>query len=131
VANFLGVSNLIEVKASGPSGDGVALEMGSGVSVEALQGDVGRRGAVQVVIRPERVRIESAGVSGTNKIPAVVTRTVYLGNGVRVFMDLTTGQQIVALVQSADGGDTPSWTAGARVTCCLPASAMRVLPAAL
>ncbi len=130
VANFLGVSNLIDAKASGPSGDGVALEMGSGVSLEALQGDVARRGAVQVVIRPERVRIESAGASGANKIPAVVTRTVYLGNGMRVFMDLTTGQSIVALVQSGDDGDTPSWTAGTRVTCCLPASALRVLPVA-
>jgi spermidine/putrescine transport system ATP-binding protein len=130
VANFLGVSNLIDAKATGPSGDGVALEMGSGVSVEALHGDVGRRGPVQVVIRPERVRIENTGASGANKIPAVITRTVYLGNGVRVFMDLTTGQSIVALVQSADDGDAPSWTAGARVTCCLPASAMRVLPVA-
>jgi spermidine/putrescine transport system ATP-binding protein len=130
VANFLGVSNLIDAQASGPSGGGVALEIGSGVTVEALHGDVARRGAVQVVIRPERVRVESDGGSGANRVPAVVTRTVYLGNGVRVFMDLVTGQHVVALVQNADGGDVPTWTAGARVTCCLPAAAMRVLPGA-
>jgi spermidine/putrescine transport system ATP-binding protein len=128
VANFLGVSNLIDARASGPSGDGVALEIGSGVAVEALHGDVGRRGAVQVVIRPERVRVEADGSTGANRIRAVVQRTVYMGNGVRVFMDLATGQHIVAVVQNTDDGAMPSWTAGARVTCCLPPAALRVLP---
>jgi spermidine/putrescine transport system ATP-binding protein len=129
VANFLGVSNLIDAQATGPSGAGVALELGSGVSVEALQGDIGSRGAVQVVIRPERVRIESSGAPGANRVPAVVTRTVYLGNGVRVYMDLVTGQHVVALVQNADGEAMPSWSHGANVTCCMPAAALRVLPA--
>jgi spermidine/putrescine transport system ATP-binding protein len=128
VANFLGVSNLIEATATGPSGAGVALELGPGVSVEAQQGDVARRGAAQVVIRPERVRIEPAGTTGTNRVQAVVTRTVYIGNGVRVFMNLGTGQSIVALVPSGEDGAMPSWDSGMQVTCCMPASGMRVLP---
>src|SRR5206468_7999495 len=53
VANFLGVSNLIDAQAKGPSGDGAELDIG-GVSVQALQGDIGRRGPVQVMIRPAR-----------------------------------------------------------------------------
>ncbi len=128
VANFLGASNLVDAKASGPSGDGVALELGPGVVLQALQGDVDRRGQVQAMIRPERVRIERAGESGTNRIAAVVERTVYVGNGVRVHLELATGHSIVALVQNADDGVMPSWSPGTSITCCLPPTALRVLP---
>jgi spermidine/putrescine transport system ATP-binding protein len=128
VANFLGVSNLIDAEAKGPSGDGAELEIGGGVSVQALQGDVGRRGPVQVMIRPERVRIERPGETGTNRIAAVVTRTVYIGNGLRVIVELATGQVITALVQNPDDVSSPSWEAGSKVTCNLPPAALRVLP---
>jgi spermidine/putrescine transport system ATP-binding protein len=130
VANFLGVSNLLDARVSGPSGDGVLLDIGQGVSLEALQGEVSRRGAVQAVIRPERVHIEPAGERGANWLPATVTRTVYIGNGLRVFVELDGGQAIVALVQNADDGDMPAWNPGTKVMCHLPASALRVLPAA-
>jgi spermidine/putrescine transport system ATP-binding protein len=131
VANFLGVSNLIDAKATGASGDGAAVEIGGGVTLEALQGDVAHRGRVQVMIRPERVRIEPTGQDGTNRVRATVTRTVYIGNGVRVFVELASGQAVVALVQNADDdGEMPSWNPGTQVMCCLPAAALRVLPSA-
>src|SRR4029077_4538839 len=57
VADFLGVSNLMEAQATGPSGAGVALQLGTGVTVEADRGDLTSRGEVKVVIRPERVKI--------------------------------------------------------------------------
>lgn len=129
VANFLGVSNLMEAQATGPSGDGVALQLGSGISVEALRGDVATRGPAKVVIRPERVKIEPAGANGSNRVAAVVTRSVYVGNGVRVIMHLVTGQSIVALVQITDEEARPRWDPGMPVTCYLPSTAMRVLPA--
>jgi spermidine/putrescine transport system ATP-binding protein len=128
VADFLGVANLMDVQATGPSGSGVALQLGSGIFVEALGGDVTARGAVKVVVRPERVRIEPPGATGANRVPAVVSRSIYIGNGVRVLMNLMTGQPVVALVQSADSEIAPTWNPGARVTCHLPAGAMRVLP---
>ncbi|HZQ49116.1 MAG TPA: ABC transporter ATP-binding protein [Candidatus Dormibacteraeota bacterium] len=131
VANFLGVSNLFEVEATGAAGDGVALRLGAGVTVEATQGDVARRGPVQVVIRPERVRVEAAGGTGANRVPATVSRTVYIGNGVRVFLELASGQDIVALAQNLDDdGAAQAWKAGDRVTCVLPPNALRVLPGA-
>jgi spermidine/putrescine transport system ATP-binding protein len=127
VAEFLGVSNLMEAKAAGPSGQGVALDLGSDITVEALRGDVSARGPVRVVIRPERVRVEAAGATGTNRIPAMVTRTVYLGNGVRVIMHLATDRTITAVVPITDGDVTPAWEPGSPVTCHLPPGAMRVL----
>jgi len=106
----------------------VTLDLGSGIAVEARGGDVSARGAVKVVIRPERVTIEQAGVTGPNRIPAMVTRSVYLGNGVRVITHLATGRSLTVLVPSM-GNDTPAnWEPGESVTCHLPASAMRVLP---
>jgi spermidine/putrescine transport system ATP-binding protein len=127
VAEFLGVSNLMEAQATGPSGQGVALQLGSGITVEAHRGDVAARGAARVVIRPERVKIEPAGATGTNRIPATVTRSVYLGNGVRVIMHLATGQTIAAVVPITDENAALSWDPGAPVTCHLPPAAMHVL----
>src|ERR1700674_4889015 len=123
VAEFLGVSNLMEAQATGPSGHGVALQLGAGITVEALRGDVAARGAVKVVIRPERVEIEPAGAPGSNRIAAIVTRSVYLGNAVRVIVHLATGQSIVALVANTGEETTPSWNPGTTVICHLPPTA--------
>ncbi len=128
VADFLGVSNLMDVRATGSSGDGAALELGPGITVEARRGDVAARGPAKVVIRPEHVKVEAAGGSGPNRIPAMVTRSIYLGNGVRVFAHLATGQSITALVTETDDRGLMSWEPGTPVTCHLPASAIRVLP---
>jgi len=128
VADFLGVSNLMEADATGPSGSGVALQLGPGVAVEAGRGDVTARGQVKVVIRPERVRIEPAGAGGPNRVPAMVSRSVYLGNGVRVILHLPTGHSVVALVPTTDGDASPDWDPGTPVTVNLPPAALRVLP---
>jgi spermidine/putrescine transport system ATP-binding protein len=128
VADFLGVANLMDATATGPSGTGVALQLGSDVTVEAARGEVSARGAVKVVIRPERVRIEAGGTPCSNCIPAIVTRSIYVGSGVRVIMTLATGQPIVALVQGADLEAASGWEPGTRVSCRLPPAALRVLP---
>jgi spermidine/putrescine transport system ATP-binding protein len=128
VADFLGVSNLMDAQASGPSGEGVALQLGSGIVVEALSGDVAARGAVKVVIRPERVKIGPVGAAGTNHVPAMVSRSVYLGNGVRVIMHLATGQLVTALVPNTEENVLLGWDPGTPVTCYLAPTALRVLP---
>jgi len=74
------------------------------------------------------VGIEPAGVTGPNRIPAMVTRSIYLGNGLRVIAHLVTGDSLTVLVPST-GNDAPDdWEPGASITCHLPASAIRVLP---
>jgi spermidine/putrescine transport system ATP-binding protein len=57
-----------------------------------------------------------------------VTRSVYLGNAVRVIVHLATGQSIVALVANTGEDTTRSWNPGTTVICHLPPTAMRVLP---
>ena len=128
VAEFLGVSNLMEAQAIGPSGQGVGLRLGEDIMVEAVRGDIAARGAVKVVIRPERVKIEPADASGSNRIAAIVERSVYLGNAVRVIMRLATGESIVALVANTGEDTALSWNPGTAVMCHLPPTAMLVLP---
>ena len=128
VADFLGVSNLMDALATPSPGGGVALELGAGIVVEGSGGDVTARGTVKVVVRPERVKLEQAGTTGPNRIPAMVTRSIYLGNGVRVIAHLATGQSITVLVPSTSDETPASWEPGVPVTCYLPASAIRVLP---
>ena len=128
VADFLGVSNVLDARVTGSAGGAAVLELGSGIVMEARAGDISARGPVKVVIRPERVRIEPAGGTGPNRVPALVTRSVYLGNGVRVIAHLATGQSISVLVPSTSDDVPVSWEPGASVTCHLPAAAIRVLP---
>ena len=128
VADFLGVSNLMDAQAIGPADGAAMLDLGSGVVIEARGGDVSARGRVKLVIRPERVRIDEAGVTGPNRIPAMVTRSVYLGNGVRVIAHLAMGQPLTVLVPRTSDDAPTGWEPGAPVTCELPAAAIRVLP---
>jgi spermidine/putrescine transport system ATP-binding protein len=130
VADFLGVSNLMDARATGAAGGGVALDLGGGLVVEARGGDISARGAVKLVIRPERVRIEQAGLTGPGRIPAMVTRSIYLGNGVRVIAHLATGHPITALVPRTSDDAPVSWDPGMPITVQLPAPAIRVLPLA-
>ena len=132
VADFLGVSNLMDATAEGADGGAAAaVTLADGVVLEARRGDVHMRGPAKVVIRPERIRIEAAGGTGPNRVAGMVLRTVYLGASRQVFVQLATGHSVTVLVQNSGdepGADTtvdlPSGSPG---TCCLPATALRVL----
>ena len=127
VADFLGVSNLMDATANGPSGDAAQVRLANGFSVEVRRGDISRRGEVKVVIRPERVLLEPAGATGPNRIPGMVTNVVYLGSGIQLAVHLASGQTVTALVPNNDDDTASAWSSGLAVTCYLPATALRVL----
>ena len=127
VADFLGVSNLMDATANGPSGDVTQVRLANGFSVEVRRGDISRRGGVKVVIRPERVLLEPAGATGPNRIPGMVTNVVYLGSGIQLAVHLASGQTVTALVPNNDDDTASAWSSGLAVTCHLPANALRVL----
>jgi spermidine/putrescine transport system ATP-binding protein len=127
VADFLGVSNLMDASAVGPSGDGTEVRLANGISVEVRRGDIARRGAVKVVIRPERIIVEAADVTGPNRIPGMVTNVVYLGSGIQLAVHLASGDTVTALVPNSDDSTASAWSPGLAVTCQLPANALRVL----
>jgi ABC-type Fe3+/spermidine/putrescine transport system ATPase subunit len=128
VADFLGVSNLMEVDivSRGP-GSCCSVKLGESV----LQVDHGGDSAPDrshAVIRPERVRVEEFGTDGPNRIPAMVERLVYLGSSTQVFLRLAPGTELQALLQNdGDQGQLAQLSQGTPVHAYLASDAMRVL----
>jgi spermidine/putrescine transport system ATP-binding protein len=120
VADFLGVSNLMA--ASGEGGGKVRL---GDFQFTATHGDLGARGPVRVVIRPERVVLEDHGPPGGNRIPGMVERVLYVGSVIQVLVHLAHGETLQAWMQNR-GGDPP-WQQGTAVSVHLPPDAIRVL----
>src|SRR6516164_2219062 len=125
VADFLGVSNLMEVDVveRGP-GQRCHIRVGEAALV-AERGEVDGLGRAHAVIRPERVRIEAYGSPGDNRVPAMVERLVFLGAATQVMLRLGAGMPLQALVQN-DGEDT-GLAQGSPVHVFLPPDGLRVL----
>ena len=126
VADFLGVSNLMEVDVveRGP-GRHCCVKVGES-SLDVERGDVDTLGTANAVIRPERVRIEQHGTPGPNRVPAMVERLVFLGAATQVMLRLAAGAQLQALVQN-DGGHPEHLAQGTPVHVYLAPDALRVL----
>jgi len=127
VADFLGVSNLMEATAAGETSGSCSVSIGE-FRFTAGQGDADTRGQAKVTIRPERVDLEAQGTSGENRVPGMVERVVYVGSVLQVFVNLAPGERIQAWMQN-EGGALP-FESGAPVTVHFPVEALRVLPEA-
>jgi spermidine/putrescine transport system ATP-binding protein len=125
VADFLGVSNLMDASAAGVGDGGCRVRLGE-FDLVAGQGKSDTVGACKVTIRPERVVVEARGVAGDNRLPAMVERVVYVGTTLQVILRLASGQQIQAWTPN-DGGVDP-YRSGDAVTSHFPKAALRVLP---
>jgi spermidine/putrescine transport system ATP-binding protein len=125
VADFLGVSNLMEVEVAGP-GPGSACQLRLGEArLTAERGATGCTGPAHVAIRPERVRIEPHGTDGPNRVPGMVERLVFLGAATQVMLRLGPGVPLQALIQN--DGDHPPLAQGTPVHVYLAPDALRVL----
>jgi spermidine/putrescine transport system ATP-binding protein len=125
VADFLGVSNLMEVDVV-ERGPGARCRVQLGDSVLRVEhvgdGSVGRSHAV---IRPERVRVEEFGSAGPNRVPAMVERLVYLGSATQVILRLAAGAELQVLLQN--DGSSQRLAQGTPVHAFLAPDALRVL----
>jgi len=125
VADFLGVSNLMDARCEGGTPDGRARVRLGDFELAAAKGDVDARGDVKITIRPERVRLEEQGSTGENRIPGMVERVVYVGSTLQVIVHLAPGQTLQVWIQNT-GGRVP-FEQGTPVSVHLPADALRVL----
>src|SRR5215475_6708339 len=133
VADFLGVSNLMDATVTGPSGPGAQVTLSDAFSVEVHRGDVGFRGPAKVVIRPERIGVEPGslpGPPGANRIPGLVTNVVYLGSSLQLAIQLASGHAVTALVPNNGDDGASAWSAGTSVTCHLAPTGLRILAGA-
>ncbi len=125
VADFLGVSNLMDAEAAGSLAGGGCRVALDGFELRAGCGDTAARGPVRVVIRPERVRLEPHTAEGENRLPGMVERVVYLGSSVQLIVRLATGDSLQVLVPN-DGAPL-AYERGVPVRAHLPADGLRVL----
>jgi spermidine/putrescine transport system ATP-binding protein len=126
VADFLGVSNLMDADADGSTEGGCRVRLGD-FTLVAGQGETDTRGKAKVTIRPERVALVASGEDGANRIPGMVERVVYVGSVLHVFVTLAPGERIQAWIPN-DGDGSP-FAQGTAVNAYLPPEALRVLAA--
>ncbi|MEA2556927.1 MAG: spermidine/putrescine transport system ATP-binding protein [Actinomycetota bacterium] len=126
VADFLGVSNLMDAVAKGGTQGGCSVQVGD-FQLVAGQGDSQATGPAKMTIRPERVHLEAQGISGENRIPGMVERVVYVGSILQVLVHLPSGQTLQAWVQNQ--GEGFEFAQGTPVTVEFPREALRVLAA--
>ena len=125
VADFLGVSNLMEAALQSTQGSaGATVRIGE-FEMQAALGVIEDGRPVKVAIRPERVQLEGYGTAGPNMIPGMVERLVFLGSSTQVIVHLASGDRISALLQN--DGSPVIYHQGTAVTVHLPADALRVL----
>jgi putative spermidine/putrescine transport system ATP-binding protein len=126
VADFLGVSNLMDAHADGPDAGGACRITLGAFHLAAERGSTDCVGPVKVAVRPERITIEPYDATGPNRVPAMVERLVFLGSSTQVIMRLAHGEPVQALVQNQGG--PPAYQQGTAVQVHLPADGLRVLP---
>jgi spermidine/putrescine transport system ATP-binding protein len=125
VADFLGVSNLMDAVAYGAGADGCTVKLGE-FELVAGEGEPDAQGEVRLSIRPERVNLDDAGTSGENRIPGMVERIVYVGSTMQVIVNIAPGDKLQALVPNE--GQVLPFEQGTAVSVHLPREALRVLP---
>jgi len=126
VADFLGVANLLDVECDPGSGLMRTVRFGE-FALEARAPSGHDAGPGRVVIRPECVEVTEAGLTGRNRLPGMVDRTVFLGSTTQVMVRLPQGGVVQSLVTNTAGNET--FTTGQPVTVCLPSESLRVLAA--
>jgi spermidine/putrescine transport system ATP-binding protein len=124
VADFLGVSNLMDAQAHGATNGGCRVQLGE-FEMIAGEGETATSGPCMITIRPERVDVDDQGMSGENRLPAMVERVVYVGSILQIFLHLPSGQTIQAWMPN--DGDHEPHRSGDAVTAHFPREALRVL----
>ena len=125
VADFLGVSNLMEVEGV-ERGPGRQCRIRLGESALAVErGEVDGLGPAHALIRPERVMIAPFGEAGPNRVPAMVERLVFLGAATQIMLRLAPGPLLQAVVHN-DGSEA-ALSQGTPVQVYLAPGALRVL----
>src|SRR5262249_38173999 len=119
VADFLGISNLMDAEAVGPADDTCTVRIGE-FALRAGCGETGARGPVKIVARPGRVRLLAHGADAENCLPGMVERTVYIGSSLQVIARLATGASVQASVINT-GDAASSFSQGTPVAVQIPA----------
>jgi putative spermidine/putrescine transport system ATP-binding protein len=103
VASFIGENNALDGQVESKNGGRCRVRLEDGSRVEARLGDVGAAGSPATLsIRPERVRLNGMADNCENRLSAAVRELIYLGDHVRVRMQVADNANFMAKVPISD-----------------------------
>jgi spermidine/putrescine transport system ATP-binding protein len=120
VANFLGISNLIDARLRGDEGELTRIETHDGARLRLPSGRVSANGsdAVRVGVRPEKVRLLPAGQevrADANVLRGTVLVSAFLGVSIQYLVKTAGGEELTVIAQNADGAEPEALGAGREV----------------
>jgi spermidine/putrescine transport system ATP-binding protein len=113
VANFLGVSNLVDARLRGVGGNGyghATVETHDGATLRVPSDRIGPHGtdAVRIGVRPEKVRLSPAGsehADGANVLRGTVVVASFLGVSIQYVIRAAGGEELTVFAQNLDGAE--------------------------
>jgi spermidine/putrescine transport system ATP-binding protein len=120
VANFLGVSNLVDARLKGTDGGLATVETHDGARLGVPADRIGPHGddAVRVGVRPEKITLVPAGTEppdGANVLCGTVVLAAFLGVSIQYLIRAAGGEELTVIAQNADGVGPDSIGAGREV----------------
>ena len=104
VAGFIGVSNLMPGTATSVNEERVRVRLDSGVELDAPANGASTGERVHAVVRPEKLRIQTANGAGPDNEPSVegvVEASVFLGTATQIVVGLAEDVKMTVLVPNA------------------------------
>jgi spermidine/putrescine transport system ATP-binding protein len=120
VANFLGVSNLIDGTLRAADGPLTTCETHDGATLHVPSERVGPHhgSAVQIGVRPEKVTLVAAGQprpDGVNVVRGTVVVASFLGVSIQYVIRAAGGEELTVFAQNIDGSEPDSFGVGREV----------------
>ena len=104
VAQFIGENNRLSGVVRSNNGSTCAVEIDGGSLVEAVKiGAIGTGGRTTLSVRPERVEIDPVASDISNRLTGRVAETIYLGDHVRVRVEVPGSAAFVVKAANKDG----------------------------
>ena len=120
VANFLGVSNLVDARLRASQNGHSTVETHDGATLRVPSDRIGPHGsdAVRIGVRPEKVRLSPAGASvtdGANVLRGTVVVASFLGVSIQYVVRAAGGEELTVFAQNLDGAEPESLGPGREV----------------
>jgi spermidine/putrescine transport system ATP-binding protein len=120
VANFLGVSNLIDAKLHAKEGTLAQVETHDGARLAIPADRIGPHGtdAVRVGVRPEKITLVADGETppaDANVLRGTVIVAAFLGVSIQYLIKAAGGEELTVIAQNLDGAEPDSFGPGRAV----------------
>jgi spermidine/putrescine transport system ATP-binding protein len=120
VANFLGVSNLVDARLRASQNGHATVETHDGATLHVPSDRIGPHGtdAVRIGVRPEKVRLSPAGAdvaTGANVLRGTVVVASFLGVSIQYVVRAAGGEELTVFAQNLDGAEPESLGPGREV----------------